>query len=179
MSLTKSGAYWGCGSPVTNVCCASEDRAWSAPSRGPGGGGKGPGQLNCSPGGGVVSLAGASRTQSKVDTFWASADLALRPVPPFTTHGVNTHAFSGYCLTMKQAHAGACVSAGHYPCVPWDGQLHHRLWYYLPEAAFIRGSSPSQTEEVHTGQPSWIYRMLLIHHGQQGVGRWLRRYWGA
>lgn len=80
---------------------------------------------------------------------------------------------------MKQAHAVACVSAGHYPCIPWDGQLHHRLWYHLPGAAFIRGSSPSQTEEVHTGQPSWIYRMLLIHYGQQGIGQWLRRYWGA
>lgn len=88
----------GWGSPVTNVCCASEDRAWSAPSRGPRGGGSG--QLNCSPGGGVGSLAGASRTQSKVDTFWASADLALRPVPPFTTQGVDTHVFSGYCLLL-------------------------------------------------------------------------------
>lgn len=53
----------------------------------------------------MLSLAGTFRMQGKVDMFWASADLAVRP--PSTTHDMDTHTFSGLVsFIVKQAKQG-------------------------------------------------------------------------
>lgn len=56
------------------------------------------GSCSSSTGGGVVCLAGTSRMQDKVDMFWASADLAVRP-PSLHMAWTLTRS-QGYCLLL-------------------------------------------------------------------------------
>lgn len=60
------------------------------------GGGEALGSSNWNTGGGV-SLAGTSRRQGRVDTFWASANLALKPLSTARDMDTLTHS-QGYCL---------------------------------------------------------------------------------